>query len=49
MTNELREHFGIPLEGALVRGAEDPWCGKLGPVGERESPDIAKEGLVKFD
>jgi len=47
--NEVREHFGIPLEGALVRGPDDRWCGEMGPVGERESPDIAKEGLLKFD
>ena len=47
--DEVRRQFGIPLEGALVRSAEDRWCGPLGPVGGRVSPDIAKEGIVKFD
>jgi len=45
---EVREEFGIPHEGALVRGPEDRWCGEMGPVDEREDPDIAKEGLLKF-
>ena len=45
---EVREHFGIPLEGALVRGPQDRWCGEMGPVDTRESPEIAKEGLIKF-
>ena len=46
---EVRESFGIPPEGALVNGPDDPWCGQMGPVGERVSTEIAKEGLVKFN
>ena len=46
---EVRRQFGISLEGALVHSAEERWCGPLGPVGGRASPDIAKEGIVKFD
>jgi hypothetical protein len=47
--DEVREHFGIPAEGAMVRGPDDPWCGEMGPVDQRQSPDIVDEGLIKFN
>ena len=46
---EVRRQFGIPLEDPLIHSAEERWCGPLGPVGGRAIPDIAKEGIVKFD
>jgi hypothetical protein len=45
----VRERFGIDPEGALVRSAEDRWCGPLGPPDERQNPDLAEEGIQQFD
>lgn len=45
----VRERFGIEIDGALVCGPQDPWCGSLGPPDEREDPNIAEAGSLTFD
>ena len=37
---DVRRDFGIDPAGALVAGPEDTWCGQVGVVGERQSPDM---------
>lgn len=37
---DVRRDFGIDPEGALIAGPDDKWCGDVGVVGERQSPDI---------
>ncbi len=41
---EVREEYGIHGDGALVLSDTDPWCGQMGPVAKRESPDIVSHG-----
>ena len=43
---EARERYGIEADGALVLNVDDPWCGLMGPVAQRESPDIVSHGKV---
>ena len=37
---DVRACFGIEEEGALVLSNDDKWCGEMGVVGQRESPDL---------
>lgn len=47
--DEIRERFGIPREGQLVKSWDDRWCGEMGPVAQRTSGDIAHESGLKLD
>ena len=46
---DVRERFGIPGEGRLVRSWDDLWCGEMGPVTRRKGPDIVHEPGLKLD
>ena len=37
---DVRRDFGIDPEGAIIASPEDPWCGQVGVVGQRASPDL---------
>jgi len=39
----VRERFNISPDGAIVRGSEVPWCGKMGVVGTRDGEDMIKK------
>ncbi|MEE2787081.1 MAG: hypothetical protein VX589_07050 [Myxococcota bacterium] len=43
---DVRARYGIEEEGALVLSNEDKWCGEMGVVGQRESPDMVSKGKV---
>tara|TARA_B100001059_G_scaffold234232_1_gene276247 strand:+ start:15227 stop:16306 length:1080 start_codon:yes stop_codon:yes gene_type:complete len=43
--NDVRDRFGIPLEGAIVKGPEDLWCGDMGLVGQRDSKDMVDQKM----
>jgi len=46
---EVRSKFGIDPEGAIVRGPDDLWCGDMGIVGMRKSPDMVEKKLSWFE
>lgn len=37
---DVRRDFGIDPEGAIIATPEDEWCGQVGVVGQRASPDL---------
>jgi hypothetical protein len=39
---DVRREFGIDPNGALISGPEDKWCGQVGVVGQRSSPDLVE-------
>lgn len=39
---EVRRDFGIAVEGAVITSHDDPWCGQVGVVGQRSSPDLVE-------
>lgn len=43
---EVRERFGIPVDGALMREPGDLWCGDMGLVGQRDSPDMVTRKMT---
>ena len=46
---EVREKYGIETEGAIVTSDDYPWCGLMGPVAQRDSPDIVAPGQIETD
>ena len=39
---DVRREFGIDPNGALIASHEDKWCGQVGVVGQRSSPDLVE-------
>ncbi|MDG2021173.1 MAG: hypothetical protein P8J59_04405 [Phycisphaerales bacterium] len=39
---DVRREFGIDPNGALISGPADKWCGQVGVVGQRSSPDLVE-------
>ncbi|MCH2136717.1 MAG: Coq4 family protein [Phycisphaerales bacterium] len=37
---DVRAQMGIEEEGAIIKGPGDRWCGEMGVVGQRSSPDM---------
>ena len=35
--DDIRERFNISMDGAIVKGPDDLWCGDMGIVGMRKS------------
>jgi hypothetical protein len=46
---EVRSQFGVDPKGAIVRGPDDLWCGDMGIVGMRKSPDMVERKLSWFE
>ncbi|MBG83553.1 MAG: hypothetical protein CMJ40_03280 [Phycisphaerae bacterium] len=40
---DVRDRFNIPLDGAIVKGPDDLWCGDMGIVGQRDSKDMVHQ------
>ena len=40
---DVRAEFGITPEGMLISRPDDLWCGDMGLVGERDSPDMVEK------
>ena len=37
---DVRAQMGIEEEGAIIKERGDLWCGEMGVVGQRSSPDM---------
>ncbi len=46
--NDVRRAMGIDPDGAIVCGPDDKWCGDMGPVGQRHSPDMIDQKMSWF-
>lgn len=42
---EIRERFNVPLDGAIIKGPDDLWCGDMGLVGQRNSEDMVNQKM----
>ena len=42
---DVRDHFGVPLEGAIMKDPGDLWCGDMGLVGQRDSKDMVDQKM----
>ena len=40
---DVRRDFGVDPEGAIITTPEDQWCGQVGVVGQRTSPDLIEK------
>ena len=43
---DVRARYGIETEGSLVQINEDKWCGEMGVVSQRNSPDLISQGKI---
>ncbi|MCP4833188.1 MAG: hypothetical protein GY895_00350 [Phycisphaera sp.] len=40
---DVRREFGVDPEGAIITTPDDQWCGQVGVVGQRTSPDLIEK------
>ena len=40
---DVRRDFGVDVDGALIATPKDQWCGQVGVVGHRVSPDLIEK------
>ena len=40
---DVRRDFGVDPEGAIITTPDDQWCGQVGVVGQRTSPDLIEK------
>jgi len=47
--DDIRERFNISMDGAIIKGPDDLWCGDMGIVGMRKSPDMIEHKKSWFE
>ena len=47
--DDIRREMNISMDGAIVKRENDLWCGDMGIVGMRKSPDLIESRKSWFE